>query len=117
MAGMGTLRRIAVVPSPNGRSRGMLAFGWGLAPCALGRSGVTRRKREGDGATPAGVLRLVFVYYRPDRVRRPAATALHGFRPAARADLIRWPGLEVGGLGPCQQFVPLGNVRFLEHFN
>ena len=38
---------------------------------ALGRSGVTRDKREGDGATPAGVQRLVGVLYRPDRVRCP----------------------------------------------
>lgn len=41
------------------------------APCALGRSGIRARKREGDGATPLGVFRLLRVYYRPDRVQRP----------------------------------------------
>jgi L,D-peptidoglycan transpeptidase YkuD (ErfK/YbiS/YcfS/YnhG family) len=50
----------------------MLSFGGRLFPCALGRSGVTAQKREGDGATPAGQFRLVLVYYRPDRIRRPA---------------------------------------------
>ncbi len=39
--------------------------------CALGRSGRTTRKREGDGASPAGRWRLVEVLYRGDRVRRP----------------------------------------------
>lgn len=45
-------------------------------PCTLGRGGVTRDKREGDGATPAGVHRLVGMLYRPDRLARPAPWAL-----------------------------------------
>ncbi len=40
-------------------------------PCALGRSGRRAIKREGDGATPAGAWRVLRVYYRPDRMRRP----------------------------------------------
>jgi L,D-peptidoglycan transpeptidase YkuD (ErfK/YbiS/YcfS/YnhG family) len=40
-------------------------------PCALGRTGRTLRKREGDGATPAGRWALREVLYRPDRMRRP----------------------------------------------
>lgn len=39
--------------------------------CALGRSGVARTKREGDGATPAGTWALREVFYRADRVLRP----------------------------------------------
>jgi L,D-peptidoglycan transpeptidase YkuD (ErfK/YbiS/YcfS/YnhG family) len=39
---------------------------------ALGRSGITTQKHEGDGATPAGLLRLVRVLYRADRVKPPA---------------------------------------------
>ena len=50
---------------------GLLTFGRLSVPCALGRSGLSRNKREGDGATPAGCHRLVEVLYRPDRVPRP----------------------------------------------
>ena len=39
--------------------------------CALGRSGVTTSKREGDGATPAGRFPLREVLYRGDRLRPP----------------------------------------------
>jgi len=39
-------------------------------PCSIGRSGITTRKREGDGATPAGVHRIVGMLYRPDRFAR-----------------------------------------------
>lgn len=35
--------------------------------CAIGRGGVVRDKREGDGGTPAGRFPLRYVYYRPDR--------------------------------------------------
>jgi len=44
--------------------------------CAVGRGGITTRKREGDGATPAGVHRLVGMLYRADRMARPADRAL-----------------------------------------
>ena len=40
--------------------------------CALGPSGLVRRKREGDGGTPSGRFRLLWGYYRPDRKRPPA---------------------------------------------
>jgi L,D-peptidoglycan transpeptidase YkuD (ErfK/YbiS/YcfS/YnhG family) len=68
---IGGFRRIVVKPSVENSSRGMLAFGRRIVPCALGRGGVTWRKREGDGATPAGPLPFLFVYYRADRVVRP----------------------------------------------
>jgi L,D-peptidoglycan transpeptidase YkuD (ErfK/YbiS/YcfS/YnhG family) len=44
--------------------------GWRLA-CALGRTGAKVLKREGDGATPVGVWRLIGVLFRPDRGPRP----------------------------------------------
>lgn len=39
--------------------------------CALGRTGVSHRKREGDKATPAGSMRVLYGYYRADRLARP----------------------------------------------
>ena len=40
---------------------------------ALGKGGITGDKREGDGATPAGLLPLRRVLFRADRVKRPGA--------------------------------------------
>ncbi len=40
---------------------------------ALGRGGVRADKREGDGATPEGVLPLRRVLFRPDRGAAPSA--------------------------------------------
>ena len=37
-------------------------------PCLLGRSGVTFRKREGDGTSPKGKWKLEQLYYRPDKM-------------------------------------------------
>ncbi len=45
-------------------------------PCAIGRGGITARKREGDGATPAGAHRFQGMLYRPDRMDKPADWAL-----------------------------------------
>jgi L,D-peptidoglycan transpeptidase YkuD (ErfK/YbiS/YcfS/YnhG family) len=39
--------------------------------CALGRTGVRKDKREGDGATPAGCFPLREVYFRADRLAAP----------------------------------------------
>ena len=44
-------------------------------PCTIGRGGISADKREGDGATPIGVHRVVGMYYRPDRMARPASWA------------------------------------------
>lgn len=55
-------------------------------PCSIGRGGIVpaRKKREGDGATPAGEHRLVGMLYNPSRLARPADWAL----PVSHAD--RW---------------------------
>lgn len=54
-------------------------------PCSIGRGGIVapERKREGDGATPAGEHRLVGMLYNPARIARPADWAL----PVSHADL------------------------------
>ena len=45
----------------------------GESRCALGRGGVAPMgaKREGDGATPAGLWPLRRLFYRPDRLSAP----------------------------------------------
>lgn len=47
-------------------------------PCTIGRGGIVAagQKREGDGATPTGVHRIVGMLYRPDRMARPTDWAL-----------------------------------------
>lgn len=52
-----------------------LRFSGRVIPCAIGKTGVTATKREGDGATPAGVMRITGLWYRPDRLARPAPWA------------------------------------------
>ena len=44
----------------------------GGARAVCGRGRVRADKREGDGASPAGVFPLLQVYYRPDRLAAPA---------------------------------------------
>jgi L,D-peptidoglycan transpeptidase YkuD (ErfK/YbiS/YcfS/YnhG family) len=50
---------------------GVLSIGHMAVPCALGRSGISFQKREGDGATPAGRWNFGTLFWRPDRRRRP----------------------------------------------
>lgn len=52
-------------------------------PVCTGRGGFRLDKREGDGATPVGVWRLTRVFWRADRLGRPA-TALPGQRIGPR---------------------------------
>jgi len=52
-----------------------LRIGSRIIPCAIGRGGLSGDKREGDGATPRGRLRITGCLYRPDRVPRPVPWA------------------------------------------
>ena len=52
-------------------------------PCTIGRGGIRADKREGDGATPVGVHRVVGMFYRADRMARPA----HWAEPILPGDL------------------------------
>ncbi|MGD0634494.1 MAG: L,D-transpeptidase family protein [Beijerinckiaceae bacterium] len=62
--------------------RGHLQAGSITLPCALGKSGISHHKREGDKATPAGSFRLLYGYYRRDRGPRPqSAVPLIALRP------------------------------------
>lgn len=71
-------------------TRGVLQLGSFTAACAIGRGGISRFKREGDGATPAGRFELLQVYYRPDRGVRPRS--LLPVAPLPRAGWCDAPG-------------------------
>ncbi len=45
-------------------------------PCSIGKGGLSNTKREGDGATPTGVHRIVGMLYRPDRIAAPSPLAI-----------------------------------------
>jgi L,D-peptidoglycan transpeptidase YkuD (ErfK/YbiS/YcfS/YnhG family) len=64
---------LTVRPGPD--KTWLLAIGGREMRCAVGRSGVTTDKHEGDGGTPAGRWFLREGFYRPDRVA-PPQTAL-----------------------------------------
>jgi L,D-peptidoglycan transpeptidase YkuD (ErfK/YbiS/YcfS/YnhG family) len=65
------VRNIVVRSLSPRATRGWLACGNLRLPCALGRAGITSRKREGDGATPRGTFRFEAVKFRSDRIPRP----------------------------------------------
>jgi L,D-peptidoglycan transpeptidase YkuD (ErfK/YbiS/YcfS/YnhG family) len=48
-----------------------LRFQGTLYPCTAGKTGITSHKKEGDGATPRGIHRIVGMLYRPDRMAQP----------------------------------------------
>ena len=70
--------RTDLVLTPTGLRLGSLRF-----PCTIGRSGLTRDKREGDGTTPRGTHRITGMLFRPDRMTPPAPWA----RPIGPGDL------------------------------
>ncbi len=47
-----------------------------VLPCSIGKGGLRSAKREGDGATPRGVHRIVGCLYRPDRMAQPVDWAV-----------------------------------------
>jgi L,D-peptidoglycan transpeptidase YkuD (ErfK/YbiS/YcfS/YnhG family) len=68
-----TVTVLRVFRRPGRPQQGLIVAGNRAFPCALGRSGVRRSKREGDGATPAGRFALGRAYFRADRGPRPAS--------------------------------------------
>ncbi len=51
-------------------------FAGQVFPCSIGKGGITSNKREGDGATPRGIHKIVGMLYRPDRIKCPNAKAV-----------------------------------------
>ena len=67
------LSTLHVLPGIRDRSRGWLAAGGILYPCALGKGGPVHRKREGDGATPITSMAVLGGLWRADRGILPAS--------------------------------------------
>jgi len=38
--------------------------------CALGKSGIKKKKKEGDNVTPSGVFKIIKIYYRADKIKK-----------------------------------------------
>lgn len=64
---------LRVIPSAEKNSRGSIWWRGRSHPCALGLGGVLPacQKREGDGASPAGLYPVLGAYYRADRLDLP----------------------------------------------
>ena len=53
-----------------------LRVGNKLFPCVIGKNGISKLKREGDGKTPTGKHQIVGILYRPDRIKQPRKWAI-----------------------------------------
>ncbi|GLR55241.1 hypothetical protein GCM10007923_64640 [Shinella yambaruensis] len=70
-------------PAPGRKTRAIVQVGPLRLPAAIGRSGRTSRKREGDGATPIAAMPLLSGFLRGDRLPQPqSALPLRRIRPA-----------------------------------
>lgn len=73
---------IVVRPAPGKRSRALVQLGPVTLPAAIGRSGRTAFKREGDGATPIAAMQVLYGFVRGDRVKSlPTALPMRRIRP------------------------------------
>jgi L,D-peptidoglycan transpeptidase YkuD (ErfK/YbiS/YcfS/YnhG family) len=78
---MRAIETITVRARPGKPSQGLLIAGGKVFPCALGRGGISARKREGDGATPLARMPLLWGYVRDRRFQRRSGLALRRISP------------------------------------
>lgn len=80
------MHRLAAIVLPktslNAPPRGRLFAGFTSFPCAIGAASVSRRKSEGDLASPVGHFRLVGGFFRPTGARPTAPWPLQPIREA-----------------------------------
>ena len=77
-----------------------LRVGHQLFPCVIGRQGVSKLKKEGDGKTPTGSHQIVGMLYRPDRITQPRKWALQ-IRPRdIWSDDVKDPNYNLVGTSP-----------------
>lgn len=62
---------ITVRTAPRSRQRAIVSFEGITFQAAIGRSGITACKREGDGGTPIASMRLLNGFVRGERIRLP----------------------------------------------
>jgi len=75
------LRTLTVRGRPGVPAQGLLNAGGNVFRCALGRSGISSGKREGDGATPLGAMRLLGGYLRGRSFQHRSRLRLLPIRP------------------------------------
>ena len=67
-----SLRRLTIRRRAGCATRGWLTAGPWTLPVALGSGSIKANKREGDGGTPRGAFHPVRLWWRADRLPRPA---------------------------------------------
>ncbi len=70
------MKLLVVRARPGHRSQGLLNVDGTVFSCALGRGGMTANKREGDGGTPLGAMRILSGYFRADHFAQARRTRL-----------------------------------------
>ena len=53
------------------KNKDTLHFDDFLFKCAIGKKGISSKKKEGDFSTPKGIFSIKYLYYRPDRITKP----------------------------------------------
>ena len=77
------VKTILVRPAPGKKTRAIVQVGPLRIQAAIGRTGRTSRKREGDGATPIATMPLLSGFLRGDRVAQPqSALPLKRIQPS-----------------------------------
>ena len=54
--------------------------------CALGKSGIGRKRKEGDNITPKGAFSVIKIYYRRDRIKKLSSK----FKPIKITKKMGW---------------------------